>query len=240
MAAQKAAFSPVDLDTLRRDVLRLERGRASTAAGSSVSLNRIINQALPGSGLARAAFHEVLAADPGAVVGFSAVIMARAAGPVVWIGAEPDIWPNGVREFGLSATDLVLVGAKRAKDQLWAFEEALRSPGVAGATLVLDGPPSNLIAARRLQLAAEAGGTIGLLILPDTDVVPPSAARSRWRVGSAPGPRSGDPCWYLSLMRISGGRPATWTISWDRSSQELLSASAGQHHPAGRPVHSAP
>lgn len=204
-----------NLAELRLQIGRLQRSvRAPPPA--VISLCDRIDRTLPGHGLARASVHEVLAADPGAAIGLCSLILGRAAGAVVWIGSDPDVWPQGLAAFGLLSDRLVLVDVRRSRDGLWAFEEALRSPGVAAAVLVVDRQLPDLIAGRRLQLAAEAGGGIGLLLLPDTELSPPSAARTRWRVGAALGQRCGDPCWSLSLLRCSGARPAKWTVTWNR------------------------
>lgn len=52
------------------------------------------------------------------MAGFCALVLARTCGAVVWIGAEPDAWPEGLRDFGLSPADLILVGAKRPQGRL--------------------------------------------------------------------------------------------------------------------------
>lgn len=49
----------------------------------------------------------------------------------------------------------------------------MRSTSIAGAVL-MDGPAPDMTAARSLQLAAE--NSPGILVLPDTDLIPPSAA----------------------------------------------------------------
>src|SRR5215217_3077751 len=155
---------PALLSALRARIARLDRsggGAVSEVGAGGIPLCEGIDAALPGGGgLARAAVHEVLAADPGAAAGFCGLLLARARGTVLWIAAEPDAWPPGLARFGLSPADLVLVQAPRRQDALWAMEESLRCPGVAGALLAVDG--LDLTAARRLQLAAEAGGAIGL------------------------------------------------------------------------------
>ena len=57
-----------------------------------------------------------------------------------------------------------MVRATRPADLLWAMEEGLRTPGIGavlGEIRQLD-----LTASRRLQLAAESGGGVGLVLSP--------------------------------------------------------------------------
>jgi protein ImuA len=220
---------PALLAALRARVARLDRSGGTRAEGDTVSLCDPIDRRLPGGGLARAAMHEVLAADPGAAAGFCALVLARARGTVLWIASEPDAWPPGLARFGLSPADLVLVQTPRRQDALWAMEESLRCPGVAGALLVMDG--LDLTAARRLQLAAEAGGAIGLLLRPDGAEDGASAALTRWRVDALAGTGAGtgtggahdlgDPRWQLDLLRCRGGRPQGWQVTWRGAAERL-------------------
>ncbi len=120
-----------------------------------------------------------------------------------------------------------LVRAERPREGLWAFEEALRCPAVAGALLVVQGAAPDMVASRRLQLAAEAGGGIGLLLLPGTARRTSSPARSRWHVEAATPVQGMGPCWRLTLLRSAGGPGGAWSVRWrpDRASLEVVSDS---------------
>ncbi|MBR0671985.1 ImuA family protein [Neoroseomonas soli] len=212
---------PALISALRARIARMERAGAAEALAArgedAVPLTQAIDSALPWGGLPRAALHEILAAEPGAAAGFAALVLARAGGTVLWIAPEPDAWPPGLARFGLSPARLVLVRAPREQDALWAMEETLRCPAVGAALLVAG--ELDLTAARRLQLAAEAGGVLGLLLRPDEDSAAPTAALTRWRIGAAPtesqSPHEiGDPAWNLELLRCRGGRPASWRAAW--------------------------
>ncbi|MGG5822312.1 ImuA family protein [Falsiroseomonas sp. HW251] len=219
---------PALLAALRARVGRLERAGAAAALARSqagvVHLSEDIDAHLPQGGLARAGLHEVLAAEPGAAAGFAAVILGRTGGPVLWIGPDPDAWPSGLVRYGLSPAELVLVRAPRPADGLWAMEEALRCAAVGGALLALS--DIDLTAARRLQLAAEAGGALGLLLRPDTEEAGPSAALTRWRVDALAGSGGsahslGDPRWQLDLLRGRGSTPRSWTVAWRTTTDRL-------------------
>ncbi len=232
---------PALISALRARIARLERAGAAEALAArgeeAVPLSPAIDAALPWGGLPRAALHEVLAAEPGAAAGFAALVLARAGGTVLWIAPEPDAWPPGLARFGLSPAQLVLVRAPREQDALWAMEETLRCPAVGAALLVAG--DLDLTAARRLQLAAEAGGVLGLLLRPDEDNAAPTAALTRWRIGAAPsGSRSphdlGDPAWALDLLRCRGGRPASWRAAWHGDRLVTEDGAAARNAPARR------
>ena len=233
---------PAVLAALRARIARLDRSGARPE-GDSLPLCDAIDQRLPGGGLARAAVHEVLAADPGAAAGFCGLLLARARGTVLWIAAEPDAWPPGLARFGLSPADLVLVQAPRRQDALWAMEESLRCPGVAGALLAVS--KLDLTAARRLQLAAEAGGAVGLLLCPDEEAeAGATAALTRWRVGALAGNGGahdlGDPRWSLELLRGRGARPQRWEVVWRSAAERLDLDDAGGEAEQETEVEAAP
>lgn len=218
---------------LRARIARLDPGLASFGASrAALPLSPEIDAHLPWNGLPLAGLHEVLSAEPGAAIGFSALLLARAqvalpGRSALWIAPEPDAYPPGLARLGLSAAGLILVRAPRAADALWAAEEGLRCPAI-GAVLTFGEIP-DLTAARRLQLAAETGGGIGLLLRPDDENPGPTAALTRWRLSARPsaevGPHHmGEPGWEIALLRARGGRPGAWMGEWDAARGELRTA----------------
>jgi protein ImuA len=209
----------------------LARHQPAPRAGA-VGVAGEIDPALPGGGLSRGAVHEITAEDTGSCTAFCGHLLSRAGGPAAWIGpprAADLPWPPGLAPFGLDPAGLLLIDAA-GEDALWAAEQALRSPALAAVVAVL--PRLDLAAARRLQLAAEAGGTLGLLLRPSEarpgEARPaPTAARTRWRISPLPGRggaahRLGDTRWRLDLLLARGGRPARWDVTWDESRKTLI------------------
>lgn len=231
-AREDRSSRPLDqaavLASLRARVARLEGGGRSQDAALAVP----VCEGSPLPGLAQGAVHEVLATSPGCGAAFCAVLLARTGGTVFWITAGRHgmlAWPQGLAPFGLVPSRLVLVRAERWPDALWAMEEVLRCPAVTGALLAVDADLAahdshlDLTATRRLQLAAETGGALGLVLRPDTAAPARTAAATRWRIGSL-GAANGleDPCWELELLRMRGGRPGgPWAMTWRAATGRL-------------------
>ncbi|MCU0887887.1 MAG: hypothetical protein MUC64_07675 [Rubritepida sp.] len=215
---------------LRARVARLDRSGQHGAERSTLPLAPELDAHLPWGGLPLAGLHEVLGEDPGAIVGFSALLLARAqtalpGRSLLWIASDPDAYPPGLATLGLDAARLILVRAPRQADALWAAEEALRSPAIA-AVLLLGAKP-DLTEARRLQLAAETGGGIGLLLRETAEEAGPGPALTRWRIapcsaGSVTPHHLGEPAWDIVLLRARGGRPGAWLAEWDTAQARLV------------------
>lgn len=207
-----------------REAIRRHEAAPARAAAAPLPVAPAIDALLPGGGLARGAVHEVFAAgaagaaDAGAATGFAALLAGRSGGVVLWLAPAraPKPYPPGLAAFGLDPKTL-LVAEAEAASLAWAAEEALRCPALAA--LIVLGLAPDATAARRLQLAAEAGGVLGLLLGPEPAALRPSAARTRWRIAAlpgAPGPAHAlaPPRWRIELLRARGGRPACFAATW--------------------------
>ena len=259
--ADREHGSVPDLETLRRRVRALERGGAEARAPTLPLGAPEIDGVLPDGGLARAGVHELLpertAWDDGPAAGFALALtgrlMAASRGPVLWIARRGDLYAPGTSAFGVDPDRLLSARAGDDAGVLWAMEEALRCPELAG--VVGEIGQLDRTAARRLQLAAEAGQVMGLTLLRRR-VVPggrqdPSAAATRWRVGARPARRDGERAlprdgpvsgggpvaggrpagggwarWHLELVRVRGGQPADFEVEWDHATGDFALAAA--------------
>ncbi|HEX4508032.1 MAG TPA: damage-inducible mutagenesis protein [Alphaproteobacteria bacterium] len=187
-----------------------------------------IDEALPWGGLTPG-LHEIAAAHGDAArAGFVASLLGRRPGPVLWCRSHRtaleagDPYGPGIARLGLAPDRLILAEAAKPAELLWAMEEGARTKGLAA--VVADGVMPDLTAGRRLQLAAEAGQGLVLLLATSRQSAA-STALTRWFIASAPsrpeaeGP--GRPCWTVELWRCRGGRPREWMVEWDDAALSL-------------------
>lgn len=122
-------------------------------------------------------------------------------------------YPPAAIALGIPADSLLVVRpqpGQTAADRLWALAQTLRSGAVAAVYAPL-ASQLDPVAARRLQLAAEAGGTVGLLVqrrLAAEQRRDASFTDIRWRVTSLPsasGARAGGRRLRVQLERCRGG-----------------------------------
>lgn len=234
-----------NLQYLRATVARIERGGlAEGGEDSALPLGVAdIDRALGEGGLRRGALHEISGA---AATGLAAVIAGRAAwggGSVLWCGAgrgRGGLYPPGLAMLGLPPSSLLLVDCRNERELLAVAEEGLRNTGLAALLLEVSRMP-DMTASRRLQLAAEAGGVLGLLLCPGAtrrhgagwrrdvrsagamapDMLPPSPAISRWRASHAPAGPGGSFRWRLELLRCRGGGAGKWMVDWNEKTHCL-------------------
>ncbi|MEO3434468.1 ImuA family protein [Inquilinus sp. CAU 1745] len=185
-----------------------------------------LDSRLPAGGLALGALHEVAGGGNGAVDGaaaalFTAGVAARTKGKVLWCMTRPDLFAPALAQAGLSSDRAIYVEAGDDKTVLACFEEGLRHGGLGA--VVAEVARLSMTASRRLQLAAEQSGTIGIAVrrwrrqTEATDFGQPTAATTRWRISVLPStplpvPGVGRARWLVELVRCRAGESADFTL----------------------------
>ncbi len=217
--------SRLAIDDLRNRILEIEGGARRVRKALPFGV-REIDSRLPIGGLGLGALHEVAGGGNGAVDGaaaalFAAGIGARTMGKVLWCITRTDLFAPAIAQVGLAPDRVIYVEAGDEKTLLACFEEGLRH-GALGAVI---GEVAHLTmtASRRLQLAAEGSGTIGIALrrwrrqTDATDFGQPTAASTRWRVSVIPTPPLPVPGiarhrWLVELIRVRAGESADFEV----------------------------
>lgn len=158
----------------------------------------------------------------------------RHPGPVVWI--VPDHIPERPMLAGLPlglGERLILLTPKGQTDLLWSVEEALRAVPVG---LVIAEPQAalSLTEGRRLQLAAEAGGTTIIMLIREGDGC--NSTETRWNCEPIAG-RADSTQAQWSLNKNKKGTIGSWLVDWNGASAalHLVSEAGERHQPAEAP-----
>ncbi len=215
---------PAVLKQLRESLKGLETGGFRRRPALPFGIPAIDTR-LADEGLRLDALHEVAAgtsdmADDCAATLFLAGLAARAWGPVLWVVRRRDLFAPGLAQSGLDPKRLIYAEAKDDAELLAVMEEGLRHRGLGA--VIGEAKRADMTATRRLQLAAEGGRTIALLMKRaaregSDPIGMPSAAVTRWRVASAPSTPLpvegvGRPRWKLELARQKGGEGFEITV----------------------------
>ena len=192
------------VEQLRKDVQRLEEPRlpAERISSGHARLDRL----LPAGGFRRGSLVEWLGA---AGTGASSFALLAAQGacrdgrPLVVIDRQRRFYPPGAASLGIDLANVVVVHPRSDQDAHWATCQALDCRGV-GAVLCWPQTGDSRVL-RQWQLAAETGGTLGLLVRSEK-----ARTRSTWsdvqlQVQPLAGPRAANCRVRIAVTYCRGG-----------------------------------
>ncbi|WP_245578949.1 ImuA family protein [Cucumibacter marinus] len=235
------------IEALRRHIA--DRETVLTAPAAALPLGPgDIDRSLPGGGLALGTLHEILPAawrDIPATLGFgfalAARLLAARPGPVLWVlpthlsHRHGLLYPPGFAAMGLDPDRIIAVTVKSGQNLLWALEEGLDHPALAGVIGLMPGDDHSydFTASRRLVLRAHQSGVTALMLRdqPPEGAGEATAALTRWQVGALPSiarpyrnaalPGLGLPRWRIELIKCKQGAPGGWEVTWDHETLSL-------------------
>src|SRR5258708_7904587 len=219
------SFHIATVTALRERIRCLEGGARHRRAVLPFGI-KAIDERLPEGGLALGALHEVAGGGTGGGGGGGPAPLAprdaaRTKGRGRWDAPRQDLFAPALAQAGLAPDRVIYVEAGDEKAVLACFEEGLRYRRLGA--VVAEVAHLSMTTSRRLQLAVEGSGVIGLALrrwrrqAEAADFGRPTAATTRWRVTALPSaplpvPGVGRARWRLELVRCRRGDSATFEL----------------------------
>ncbi len=237
------------LEQLRADIYRMQGYGSKAQPCIPIGLPDIDNR-LPGRGLALGTLHEVAGGSLGAIHGaaaahFCAMMASKVQGRIFWCMTRFDIYAPGLAQLGLDLDRVIFCKAKDHAALMATAEEVLRHRGVGA--VVAETSRLSLTESRRLKLAAEVSGALGLCLRRfdrASDVAAfgmANACATRWRVTAVPGETLpveglGAPRLLVECIKSTAGQSADFTVDIHEGAFHIPAHLADRSTPA-RPGH---
>jgi protein ImuA len=241
------------LATLRGQIERIETAEV-VHHHDRVALGHGEADAVLKGGLARAAIHEVFCegrqgtAATGFVMGLAGRVSVQR--PLLWVRQDFSeletgaLSMSGLAELGLDPRRVVMVRAADVESALRTSADALACDALGAVVLELWGDVRqfDLVASRKLTLAAQGSGVTGLMLRMAAQPLP-STAETRWMLRAAhspPGPAWsawGAPVFDAELVRNRHGPVGRWIMEWKCDECLFREPSAHPQPVAAAPAH---
>ncbi len=196
-------------------IWRGNRAHTQQAAGSGLQAISTgypsLDKHLPGGGWPRSSLSEIVVERYGTgelKLVLPALAELTRTQRVVWVAPPYIPYAPALTARGIDINNMLVIRPGNATEVLWAGEQCLRS-GVCAAVLMWVGTVDEK-RLRRLQLAAEAGATVGLLFRPPVVLsqTTPAALRLQLSLDSTKdAPAS--VARFVHVRKSRGGKPAT-------------------------------
>lgn len=191
-------------------------GRGPAAVDVVSSGCELIDADLPAGGYRCGSLVEWVGEGGGGGLTLAMTALRQAMGrekQAVLIDSRRRFYPPAAAALGVDLSRLIVLHPSNRADSLWSADQSLRCRAVAGVLMWIDNLDD--INARRLQLAAERGGGLGLMLRDRSAAGQPSWAEISWQVGGVGGathPPPGVPVYsrnyrwlHTRLLRMRAG-----------------------------------
>lgn len=210
---------------LRTEILSLQGFKPNTpAAESDFGLGSIV-YSFPNAIFPFSALHEFICHSPQEVAASGAFVTGllspslNKGGVVLWICTHRLIFPPALKLFGINPDQIIFVNTRNEKETVWTVEEALKS--CALTSVVGQVRELGFTESRRLQLAIEQSSA-GCFLIRYKPRNLSTACTTRWQIKPLASslenklPGVGYPHWQVNLLKVRGGKPASWNLEWKK------------------------
>lgn len=198
---QSSGSRALSVEELRTSLRRFQHGLRTESHENNIISTGIpeLDDLLPDRGLRRGTLSEWIGSEIGSgalSLAMRAAARAQGEGPLIIVDTERTLYPPAIQATGVSLTETICVRPASRTDALWAVEQSLRCPGLGAVLFPVDRLRTQEF--RRLQLAAESGTAVGILVRP-----PDSQQQSSWAdVRLLISPRPSRPNSFCRRMKV--------------------------------------